>query len=680
MKKVPLFQRIRFKLTVAFLVPVVFIIALGYGSFQKASVGIVNNYEESVNQTMQAMNQYLTLVFDTVQSNYKEYLNDDTLKQYLRGLFESDTTKQYTLPRQYTTDFYSLVTADAMISDIYILTDKEECIGTGSFDGEKMYSEYMSTPQGAMVGSNEYAFFLLGNQSTADANLGTDSSQYVARLARCINNAGAVLIVDISRECVEPTLASLNGGEDSYTALVTCDGAEYIVAASEDTPEKLFTETDFYQRALEAEEMEGAEYVKYQGENYLFLYSKINGRGATICSLIPEKNIVARVAGIKKITVLLVIVAAIVAIGMGSIIAGRYAKNINQIIRKLQKVGDGDLTVQIKVKSRDEFRLLAEGITDMLTSMKALIKNATDVSEELTEAAQWVSKSSNTFVETSDGIKNAVKDIETGTSRLDVDSADCLREMDSLSERIGFVSQNAENISTLTNETGEVITSGMGSMNALTESAASTTEITAQVIDAIQELEEKSKSIGQIIKTINDIAEETNLLSLNASIEAARAGDAGKGFAVVAEEIKKLADESMESSAEIERIVEEIIKGTGQVVTVAKHAEETVRTQADVVNHTTGSFSAIDEKVTSLMQSLTQIEQEVKDMEGARENTLSAITNISAVSAETASGSATVYAAAGKQMDTVLELEDAAKMLSTRAEELTELLQRFKID
>lgn len=231
----------------------------------------------------------------------------------------------------------------------------------------------------------------------------------------------------------------------------------------------------------------------------------------------------------------------------------------------------------------------------------------------------------------------------------------------------------------MTNDAGRAIADGIHSMDALNESAVSTSRITAEVIEAIQGLEEKSKSIGQIIKTINEIAEETNLLSLNASIEAARAGEAGRGFAVVAEEIKKLADQSLQSSSEIERIVNEIVAGTGQVVTVAREAEDIVKSQETAVGETTQAFEQIDDKVASLMESLHQINENVANMETARETTLEAITSISAVSAQTASGSATVYGEAKKQENMVGELEEAAEMLSAKAEELAQMLQRFTL-
>lgn len=382
---------------------------------------------------------------------------------------------------------------------------------------------------------------------------------------------------------------------------------------------------------------------------------------------------------IKQFTIFLVILACVVAVGMGSLIAGSYGRTINGMIHKLKKVGKGDLTVQITTKRRDEFAFLAQGINDMVAHMKHLIANVTDASTELSGAAEWVTKSSTTFAETSGGIKNAISEIDEGVSRLDEDSAGCLGQMDKLSEKIGFVSSNAENISKMTNDAGRAIAEGIHSMDALNESAVSTSRITAEVIEAIQGLEEKSKSIGQIIKTINEIAEETNLLSLNASIEAARAGEAGRGFAVVAEEIKKLADQSLQSSSEIERIVNEIVAGTGQVVTVARKAEDIVKSQETAVGETTQAFEQIDDKVASLMESLHQINENVANMETARETTLEAITSISAVSAQTASGSATVYGEAKKQENMVGELEEAAEMLSAKAEELAQMLQRFTL-
>ena len=121
---IPLWKRIRFKLIFAFLIPVVFIIVLGFVSYQKATTQIIATYRDSVDQTVSMMNQYLTLSFDTVQSNYKGYMNEDTLKQYLNGLYDNDATTLYNTPNTYEDTFIKAVTTDALLSNIYVLSDK----------------------------------------------------------------------------------------------------------------------------------------------------------------------------------------------------------------------------------------------------------------------------------------------------------------------------------------------------------------------------------------------------------------------------------------------------------------------------------------------------------------------------------------------------------------------------
>ena len=216
-------------------------------------------------------------------------------------------------------------------------------------------------------------------------------------------------------------------------------------------------------------------------------------------------------------------------------------------------------------------------------------------------------------------------------------------------------------------------------MNTLTDSARKTSEITDNVIQAIEALSEKSRSIGKIVESINSIARETNLLSLNASIEAARAGESGRGFAVVAEQIRQLADQSASSAGEIQTIIDDIIKNTGEVVTIAKEAESTVSFQEQAVAQTTESFLSMDKQIHSLLDSVAGISANIRNMENARNTTLNAIEGISAISAQTAAGSSNVNATVDAQREAITTLDTAAGILQERATELTELLKQFTI-
>ena len=674
---IPIWKRIRFKLIFAFLIPVVFIIALGVVSYQKATTQIIATYRDSVDQTVTMMNQYLTLSFDTVQSGYKGYMNDDTLQKYLNGLFDNDATAVYNTPNTYEDTFIKAVTTDALISNIYVLSDKEKTISTTKTTETGLLSAYLESSQGRLLSADKAKYYLFGNQSDLDAKLGTDSSRYSVRLARYFTNAPAMLIIDFKPDVLDDTLSSLDGGEGSLVGFVTCDGTEYLSSLSAPAEGNAFVGKSYVADAFASEESNGSSYVEEENGEYLFLYSKIGSRNAMICALIPQANIIGQTADIKNVSLVLVIAASIVAILLGSLLAGQYGGSIYYFIRRLKKVSAGDLTIEVHSKRNDEFQLLAEGICDMIAHMKKLVSGLKDVNEELSRAATDMSAASQHFLSTSRDIQNQVGEMRQGIEKLDEGSEDCLQQMDSLSGTIGSVSSHSDQINTLATGTSSAIHTGMESVEHLKENTSSTIQITSNIVDTIGKLTEKSKAIGSITEAINEIAEQTNLLSLNASIEAARAGEAGRGFSVVAQEIQKLADQSLRSSGEISRIIEEIEITTDEATQVAKQAEGIVEDQNRAVGSTTDSFREIDTKVAELLKFLQQINAGVAEMEQQRSTTLSAISGISAVSAETAAGSSNVQSAAEKQLQAIQDLDKATSALAARSEELTSILEGF---
>lgn len=674
----PLWRRISVKLIASFLIPIVFIIILGVVSYQKANSQIIATYEESVEQTMSMMNQYLNLAFDTVQSKYKDYVNNEDLQKYYNGLFDSDTTAQHNTVTGYEDTFIELVTKDSLISNIYVLADNRLSVTTSKATEQNLLSAFLETPQGQMVAADKFKYYLFGNQCDIDGKLNTTSDKYSARLVRYFSNAPALLVIDFKHDVVDNTLSSLDGGEGSITGFVTVDGTELLSSLSAQPSDgTAFSGKDYVTAAFEGEETSGLSYV--ENGTYLFLYSKLDSRKAMICSLIPTENITGQTEDIKNFCMILVLVACIAAILMGSILAKQFSGAIYSILRNLKKVSEGDLTVEVKSKRKDEFRLLADGIADMLSHMKTLVAGIKNVNSELGQATTGMTAASEHFLQTSQDIQEQISEMQQGIDKLDEESEDCLNKMDSLSGAIGEVSDYSGQINVLAKSTENVINTGMSSVEQLKESAASTMQVTATIIDTIEKLTEKSKAIGTITAAINEIAEQTNLLSLNASIEAARAGTAGRGFAVVAQEIQKLADESMKSAGQIEHIIEEIENNTTEAARVAKQAEDIVNNQGEAVSLTADSFHKIGNQVSELLVSLQQINVSITEMENDRSSTLSAISAISAVSAEAAAGSSSVHTAAEQQLGSIQDLDKAADALQTRAEELSQLLKAFRV-
>ncbi len=674
----PFYRSVGMRLIMGFFVPVIGVMFLGMISYQQASDAIVNNYKESVQQTTEALQQYVTLVLSSEKDEFKSYLTQQEFQSYFQGIL-SDSDERIAL-REYQNTLRNKLALDAKVHSIYFLADNKRTVlaSLGSVAGDK-FTEYSQCKQGEGISKDVSGWHVFGQDDESDDVIGLDDREYCLRIAKKINTYDAVMLINISAGYIRDAMKSLDPGEGGYVAVVTSDGKEFY-ASEEMTPESpILYGTDFYREALESEDNTGNRMVRLDGKQYMFSYSKVGLGDAMIVSMIPSARILQESAGIKRLTVILTILSAIVALLLGVLISRQISRIIRYILTQLHRLSDGDLTIHLKTRRKDEFGLLCDGVNDTVENMKRLILDVNDVSRQVGEAAMHVAEASRTFLATSQDIQNAVEEIESGVGRLDSGSDNCMNQMDMLSGKINNVSTNTSEIEKLTGETNQSIDMGISSVRSLTQSAEQTMEITREVIVSIEELEEKSKAISNFVSVINDIAEQTNLLSLNASIEAARAGEAGRGFSVVAEEIRKLADQCLESARSISGIVEQIIGKTEDVVTIAKEAEQAVSSQSDVVENTTESFRQIEHLVSSLVMALETIASNVQEMSGARNETLSAIESISDASMRTAESSSSVHSAAGTQLEAIRNLDEASQSLNSKAESLLNTLSSFRV-
>ena len=681
-EKVSFLRGIQFKLYTLIVIPILFLIILGVVSYQKASTGIRESYVESASSAVELTTSYYDFVFDTLKSNYNEVVVESKLRTYVNGGYaKMETTDGMTYYNEKYKAFNYDVTDNKFLRDVYIVTDNDRSIATTNSTAKGLYSALLATEQGTMVAEKKNGYFYFGTMPEVDEALKADSSEYAIRILRKIPDGEGFLVLDLERGEMENLLAQLDIGEGSIVSFVTQDGTEIYDGQLEPKDGDLyFYGQDYYTEFMADEEKTTEQkFVTYKGKSYMLLMAKVGETNAAICGLIPESTINEQASEIKNVTVVLVIVSIVLSLLLGMIIAQGMSRTITSILAQIKKVSQGDLTVQIRVRRKDEFAVLATGISDMIAHTKHLIQKVEGVSTELTGISEEVIQSSEAFLESSKGIEGAVGEIEIGTNDQAKHSVDCLTEMDNLSNRIQVVHQNTQKISEIANDTEGSIQTGMGTMKILNEKSHSTAEITNVVIDSIEELERQTKSIGQIVSAINDIASETNLLSLNASIEAARAGEAGRGFSVVASEIRKLADQSMESAGEIQKIIEQIVMTTKNAVEIAQQADGIVKEQQTAVDDTTDAFKTMEKQVALLMKELEGILEGVKEMDRTRSVTLSAIEEISAVSEETAAAATSVTNMVGKQLEGVEDLSQNSERLSASAEELEQAIGQFTI-
>lgn len=683
-RKLNLDINIKLQLLVGFAIPVIFVILVGVISYNKAEEGMITNYEISAQNTIDTEMDYLDFGFYLIRGDIAQFKLDMELQCLVGGMYKNDQAKASTITNQTNSGITVKRTLNEFINNIYIIPKSEMKIISTTKKSTKtasqdfgFYEEWSNTEEGKGINTAQVAGWISAHPEM-DKRTGYDPEEYILSFMTAFPNKAAVLVVDINKEKVRDTLSAIDVTEGAIIAFVTAEGKEIVVKEDTNATEIVFFEQEFFKNSLLDEDKGGSQYVTYDGKEYLYIYRVSEETGATLAYLVPKEKVTASAADIRKITVVLVAISCIVAVLIGAGISLNISTSMSSIIKRLKKVAEGDLTVQMKTKGNSEFATLNKHIANMINNTRKLIQEVETIADVVSVSAEEMEKVSGQMEVSSTGIIDALEEIDQGVGQQADDAQECLIQMDSLSQIIENVSEHIERTAKNSENTKEAVNQSIGTMEILASQTKDTIEVTTQVKEDVKDLEKNSVEIKKFVAIIADIAEQTNLLSLNASIEAARAGEAGRGFSVVAEEIRKLADGSHQAAEEINKLVAVIEKQTKETVGMAVKAEKTVEEQSQSVDAVKEAFRQIYEATEEVIVSITDVENKVKGMDKERAGTLEAISSISAVSEETAASSTNLNSIAQGQKEIVGSLTQASEELRANTEELKQAISVFK--
>ncbi len=672
---------IKLQLIVGFLIPILFVILVGIVSYKKAESGMIANYEVSAQNTIETQMEYLDFGLSLIHADAVQIKLDSELQSLVGGTYANDKSKSTSVRNKAMSTINVKATLNGFIDSMYIIPKANNTVMTtvsGHKEQAGFYEDWVTTEEGKAVIRGEADW--VGRHPEIDALIGYDEDRYILSYVTAFSTNCAAVVVDISQKAIKESLHSIDVTDGAIIGFVTADGREIIVKEDTNETEIAFFEQDFFQNSKASEEKTGTEYITYEGKPYLFSYSKSDETGALLVYMVPETKVISSAREIRSITIILVIVACIIAFLIGTAISLNISISMNSIIKRLKKVAEGDLTVQMKTKGKSEFSMLNRNIAEVIGNTRKLIQDVEEIVTMVNDAAVSVEQVSHEMENSSNGIINALEEIDLGVTQQAGDAQQCLMRMDELSQTIEHISGEMEETTKNSENTKQVVTRSIGTMEVLSSQTKDTIAITSQVREDIRALEKKSAEIRGFVDVISEMASQTNLLSLNASIEAARAGEAGRGFAVVAEEIRKLADGSHQAASEINKVVETIEKQTRETVDTAVKAEEIVVEQAGTVNETKEAFGEIYQSTETILSDIKEITSSVESMDSQRGGTLESISNISAVSEQTAASSNAVYNIAQGQKDVVASLKNASDELKIKMKELKEAVSVFTIN
>lgn len=673
----------------AFLVPVLFIIGLGVVSYQKASTTIIEKYKESSISAISAEGMYLKLLCETVSSKAAEIIMDSDTATYYERYYDNADSKAMDCFRSVKQNLIHVAASVSYLNSYNIMAQKGTQITSASKTyPADAYTAFLDSKEGHLLMDDGNRNMWLGTHSYLDEIFGMSPEDYGLVFYQRFLRADAVLVLDINMSTIQAALTGTSFGEDSYKAVITPDNREIVYKETEAedgtgsvqqrVEENIFSGTDFYQESLQAGET-GSREVTYNGEKYLYIYAPVGDTRIMLCGLIPYSNIVADAMDIRNMTVIFVILAAIIAMVVGSAIAVSISRTLKVTIRSLDRVAEGDLTVSFKTKRKDEFRLLNDSLNHMLSGVRGLMTEVNGFGTEVNDLAGGVAETAENINTSMKDISNAVDEVSKGVVTQAAETESSNRRMSEFSEQIGLVCDQAQNMGSVADKAIGAVNKGKVIIEDLHSQSEQTVRFTKELSQDIVNVKTQSDEIESIINTINEIAEQTNLLSLNASIEAARAGENGRGFSVVADEIRKLADQSMQAGNQIKGIVENIRETTSQTTDSAKRTEEFIYKQAGSLEETIAVFGQINNCVEELVGGLQKMADNMKAIGEEKDEVQDSIRNISAVSEEAAAATEQVTVTVGNQVDSIAYLSQKAEQLAKQVHALEEAMSQFQV-
>lgn len=545
-----------------------------------------------------------------------------------------------------------------------------------------------------------------GKTEYGDPYLDLVTGKVVTSVAGPVKNADGslkgVISADIQLDVVTNLINASKVGKTGYSFIVSTTGIivahpmNEIIGLSIDyskveadnseqfqnlTPEQKSSlkEIGEASKAILSAESSGYTEMTLSGKPYATSYTTIPKTNWRLAVTLPKKEMTE---AIDKLTVMVsLLVLGLLAITVLVILysTGSITKPITRLSKMADEMAHGDLTHRVDINSNDEIGLLAQSFNTMGDNLSKLVNHIRSLTGEVYQTATTMNESAMKTEDIAEQINNAINSLAEGAEQQSGSVSASVGQISQMADSISMISSNISSVNQASEAIGKMVEKGQDAVSLQGNKMVENTHATANVSVAIRSLDEMVKEIGQIVEVIDGIASQTNLLALNAAIEAARAGEQGRGFAVVADEVRKLAEQSSNATGKIGDSIKEIISRTEKAVTETARAEKAVQEQEATVQEVVEIFRNIRTSIDQMRHQFTEVNQKTagisKQADGIRES----IDTISSVVEVNAAGSEEVAASTEQQVNTLAGVSQLASRVAELVSELQHAVDRFKV-
>jgi methyl-accepting chemotaxis protein len=415
------------------------------------------------------------------------------------------------------------------------------------------------------------------------------------------------------------------------------------------------------------------------GKDVLSVKGTVESNGWMVISNIPIANLMENVKAIRDITLIVSLFAMLAAGLIGFIVIRMVGRPLGQLKALMNEGKKGNLTVRSTIRQKDEIGEVADSFNWMMEEITTLVRQTNQSAVEVLQTAASLTNASRQTADAAKEIAVSTEELAAGAASLATESEQGSEITVQISSQVQSVVVSNEQMKRSANDVEEASTKGSEHMTKLMDKTNRTEEITRSMVEKVSKLEESTNSIRKILDMLVNMNNRTNILSLNAGIEAARAGSAGKGFAVVAGEIRKLADQSQQSINIVGGIVETIQYDIEETVSLLSEAYPVFQEQIHSVKEANQLFVTVQEDMNGFISRLESATASIHRLEAVQSTLSSTMNNVSAVAEEATAISEGVASLSNEQLSVSENLVQLSNRLEALSTHLRESLSKFTV-
>lgn len=671
--KILRFSTIQIRLTVFFILILFLSISItSLVSYRQSSAALSDKIQLYSEQVTDQISSNINLELDHIRTAIEDIITSESIQNGLSHFYTAGD-QQYKLTSEINKTISHKLTLINYLSSVTVYVDEDTTLGTyHSLNKDKMHFIVQTAQM-----DFDYHYDLI-DDSKKEKPFISISKQIRSMVD---GKSLGVIIITVEERRIEGLYHAIDLGDTAEIFIMNSQGS--IVSSRDKTKFPIQSSISdprlAAQLASETAQHSISYFTKFFGTDSLITLSNISSNDWKVVTVIPKSFMYAEISSLKQTVILIGLFCLIVSALIAFLISLGISIPSKILLQQMKLVNEGNLNIEFEDHNKDEMGTISSSFNETMSTIRTLIEQVADSSKVMLDQAHVVASLSDHFRINHEDFVQSIKQIASGSSNQAYEATEGARSMSELSGKVHVIRSDNEtmtgaitHIGTICNETQQVVMK-------LNDTTATANSISQVINHDISSLNKQLSTITDIVALITNISQQTNILALNASIEAARAGKAGQGFAVVAEEVKRLALQSRQASEDITDIITAVIQKSQSTVKEAEHSMKIWVVQNDAVAETSKSFDKIQHEVDLILGYASSMRAASNDMGDSSESSSNSIEKIACVAQETAAITEEVYASSEGQLQEIVKLSAMAQNLSEASTILMNTISKFKV-